>query len=142
MLAEHDRTLPPEFGRIEAFVGRGMFRDAVGVNARLVRKHGAADDALVERNRPARRAFNEPRDAEQRGRVDAGVASQQMPRAHDDLFERGVSGALAEAVDGRVRVGRARALRASVLAVASPRSSCAWISISMSTASRSLAMAS
>ena len=50
-----------------------------------------------------------------------------MLQRHDDLFERGIAGALAEAVDGAFDLARAGAARAaSELATARPRSLWQW----------------
>jgi hypothetical protein len=76
------------------------------------------------------------------GRVDAAVQRMQVPCGHHHLFQRGVAGALAQAVDGGAGMCGAGTHAASVLAVASPRSLWACISMPMSSALRSCGDAS
>ena len=69
-----------------------------------------ADDRLVVLHRERGHARDELRGAGQHGRVDAGKERHGVaarPDRHDDLFQRGVSGALAEPVDGAFDLPRA-----------------------------------
>lgn len=54
MLAQHQAVLAPHLARIEALVIGAMLEQSVNVDAGLVGKHGAADDALVSRYRTPR----------------------------------------------------------------------------------------
>src|SRR5262245_64349477 len=80
-----------------------MLEHAVLVNAALMGEGVAPDDGLVVWDRERGYARDESRCAREHGRVDAskerhGVAPR--PDGHDDFFQRGVAGALAEPVDG------------------------------------------
>ena len=87
-----------------------MFQHAVLVDAALVGEGVPPDDGLVVLHREVRRRGDEFRGAGQHGGVDAGGERQHVaPGAdrHDDLLERGVAGALADAVDGAFDLPRA-----------------------------------
>ncbi len=93
-------------------VGLGMLEHAVLVDAALVREGVAADDRLVVLHRKRGRRRDELRGARQHGRVDAGPVRQHVVahlHRHHDFFERGVAGALADAVDGAFDLPRAGA---------------------------------
>ena len=76
--------------------------NAVLVDARRVREGVGAHDGLVGLDVHARDAADEVARARELGGHDVGVGVQLLavhPDCHDDLLERGVAGALAQAVD-------------------------------------------
>ena len=83
-------------------VGRALLEHAVLVDARLVGEGVAADDRLVALDGQAGDRRDHPADRVEPLGLDAGgqavVVGPGLQR-HDDLFERGVAGALADAVD-------------------------------------------
>ncbi len=103
MLAHHERGLADAdaLGRHD-LVGLGILQHAVLVDAALVREGVPADDRLVvlhrERGdgRDALRGSRQHRGLDAR-RVRADVAAGLQ--RHDDLFQRRIAGALADAVD-------------------------------------------
>src|SRR5262249_11597986 len=73
------------------------------MNAAFVRKGIAADDCLVELYRKRSDRGDELRSARQHRRVDLRPIGQHVvahAHRHDDFLERGIAGALADAVDG------------------------------------------
>ncbi len=80
-----------------------MLEDAVLVDAGLVREGVLADHCLVVLHREGGDRRDELGGAHQHGRLDAGGVGQHVAAGadgHDDLFQRGVAGALAQPVDG------------------------------------------
>ena len=107
VLAHDDLTLEPHVLGGERLVVERVLDDAVGVDAALVGEHVGADDALPRRDRPRRGRRDVLAELAEAARVQAHVDLAEVLERHDDLFERRVAGALAEAVDGRVHVGGA-----------------------------------
>ena len=104
VLPEHDlRGLLADGGGVDDLVGLAVREDAVLVDAGLVREGVAPDDGLVVLDRVAGQAGHEPRRPGEllgaHADVDAGEEVAARADRHDDLLERGVAGALAEAVD-------------------------------------------
>ena len=92
------------------FVCQRIFKHAILVNSSLVRKRIAADDSLVRLHRNARDlrqhlAGLKELLAGNRGFISIAVGAD--PHRHDDLFQRGIAGALADAVDGALYLSRA-----------------------------------
>ena len=90
-------------GRVDDLVGVACLEDAVLVDAGAVREGVGADDGLVCLDVHARDAANQVRGAGELGGHDVGVGVELLAvhlDGHDDLLERGVAGALAQAVDG------------------------------------------
>ena len=115
VLAEHEVALgEADVGGLHDLEGRGLLEDAVLVDARLVGEGVAADDRLVGLHRVAGHVRDQPAGAgDLLGldlRLGVEVVAARADR-HDDLFERGVAGALADAVDGALDLGRAGAHR-------------------------------
>src|SRR5271157_5754630 len=90
-------------------VGRSLLEHAVLVNSRLVGEGVAADDRLVPLHEQAGDRRDHPADRVQtlgldtRGQPEVVVTRLQR---HDDLLERGVAGALADAVDRALHLPR------------------------------------
>ena len=83
-------------------VGRALLEHAVLVDARLVGEGVAAHDRLVALDGQAGDRREHPADRVEPLGLDAGrqaVVVEPGLQGHDDLFERGVAGALADAVD-------------------------------------------
>ena len=103
MLAHHQRgRLHPDVLGPHDLVGLGVLEHAVLVDAGLVGEGVLADDRLVVLDREGGDRRHQLRGAHQERRVDVGVEGQHVgagPDRHHDLLERGVAGALAEAVD-------------------------------------------
>ena len=85
------------------FVGGPVLDHAVLVNAGLVGERVVADDGFVALHHHAGQVRDEPAGRINLTRIDAGRVTAKCVLAglerHDGLFERGVAGALAEAVD-------------------------------------------
>ena len=107
MLADHDLALQPDVLGRERLVVERVLDDAVGVDAALVGEDVGAHDALPRRDRPRRRGGDVLAELAEAARVQAHVDLAEVLERHHDLLERGVAGALAEAVDGGVDVGGA-----------------------------------
>lgn len=85
------------------FVGAALFEDAILVDAATVGVGIRADDGLVSLDNHAAQLGNHARDREETVGFHTGFAAEHIfadEESHDDLFERGISGALADAVDG------------------------------------------
>ena len=108
VLADDDLALEPDVLGREGLVVERVLDDAVGVDAGLVREHVGADDRLPRRDRARRGGGDVLAELAEARRLQAQVDLAEVLERHDDLFEGGVAGALAEAVDGRVHVGRPR----------------------------------
>ena len=112
VLAEHqpgaggaDRFGPHDF------VGQLVLEHAVLVNAGFVRERIGADNRLVGRHRDADDRRQRVAGRHEALRVDAGAMGQGVGahlQRHHDFFERGIAGALADAVDGAFDLARAR----------------------------------
>ena len=93
---------PDRLGRHD-LVGQRVLDHAVLVDPRLVGERVAADDRLVRLDREAGQVAHEPRRRGDLLGLDAAGELRELRRArpegHDDLLERRVAGALAEAVD-------------------------------------------
>lgn len=90
-------------GRVDDFVGGSLFEDAVLVDATAVGVGVGADHRLVSLNHHAGVSGDQPGDGQELGGIDAGFKTEVIlanEEAHDDLFERGVASALANAIDG------------------------------------------
>ena len=84
-------------------VGRALLEHAVLVQAGGVGEGVAAYDRLVGGHQHAHVSADHAAGAEQLGGVDGGVGLVEVlsgAQGHDDLFQGGVAGALADAVDG------------------------------------------
>src|SRR3989344_5892027 len=93
------------------FVGLAFFDNPVLMDAGLVREGIGADNCLVRLHRKTGDARDQARGWHDLGGVDTRVAAEKTaPRTppHHDLLERGVAGALAEAIDGAFPLARAR----------------------------------
>ena len=101
---------PDRLGRHD-LVGQRVLDHAVLVDARLVGERVAADDRLVRLDREAGEVAHEPRRGGDLLGLDAAGELRELGRArpegHDDLLERRVAGALAEAVDRHLDLARA-----------------------------------
>ena len=106
VLAQHQAVLAPHLARVETLVIGAMLDQAVYVNAGLVGEDRAADDALIGGHRTPRRQRDQPRYFRKTLRIDAGFQAIKMVQRHYGFFQRRVAGALAQAVDGGVSVGR------------------------------------
>ncbi len=84
-------------------VGQRVLDDAVLVDPRFVGERVPADDRLVGLDREAGQVADQPAGGGQLLRRDTRAERRELGRSraqgHDDLFERGVAGPLAEAVD-------------------------------------------
>src|SRR5581483_7274023 len=103
VLAQHDTVgfHADRLGRHD-FVGDPVLEYAVLMDARLVREGVLADDGLVRLHQHARDVGERLAGTEQLFSYDAVLEGHQIlahAHRHDDLFERGVAGALADAVD-------------------------------------------
>src|SRR5690606_10512384 len=110
VLAQHQRRLgQADADWVHDLVRLAMLEDAVLVDARLVGEGVLADDGLVALDHDAGQRRDHAARRVQLGRVDAradAVIVAAGPQDHDDLFQRGVSGALADAVDGALDLAR------------------------------------
>ena len=101
----------PDRLRGHDLVGQRVLDDAVLVDARLVGEGVAADDRLVGLDREAGQVADQPRGRRDVLGLDAGAEIRELrrpgPQGHDDLLERRVAGALAEAVDRDLDLARA-----------------------------------
>ena len=92
-------------------VGQRVLEHAVLVDARLVGEGVAADDRLVGLDDEAGQVADQAAGGRDllRGHAAGEVRELRRPRAqrHDDLFQRGVAGPLAEPVDGHLDLSRA-----------------------------------
>src|SRR5690606_12020996 len=91
-------------------VGTAMLEHAVLVDARFVRERVRANDRLVARNRLAGDLRKQARRCVQALRADGAVQTPKMIAAHaqglDQLFKRGIAGALADAVYRALHLAR------------------------------------
>jgi hypothetical protein len=110
VLPEHDlRARGADVLAAHDLVGQAVGEHPVLVDPGLVGERVLADDGLVLLHRVAGEARDEPRGARQLTRVQPVVAAEQVrTRAdrHDDLLERAVPGALADAVDRDLDLAR------------------------------------
>ena len=115
MLAQHQRrAVDADVFRAHDFVGLAVGQHAVLVNAGLVGKRVVADNRLVARHEAADHRGKLARYRIELARVDAGVQAEQVAagfQRHDDFFQRGISGALADAADRAFDLARAGAYR-------------------------------
>ena len=91
-------------------VGLDVLDHAVLVDAALVLEGVAADDRLVVLHGEVGHRRDQPRGPHQHLGIDAGRVGQHVAARldrHDDLFERGVAGPLADAVDRAFDLARA-----------------------------------
>ena len=101
VLAERQRHRQAELARVDDLVGRDVLEQPVLVDAGLVRERVRADDRLVRRHRVVREPLDEARGRADLRDVDVRVRLQGIAahaHRHHDLLERGVAGALADAV--------------------------------------------
>src|SRR2546421_7963512 len=104
MFAQHETYAVPS-NRLGAhdLVGEPVLEHAILVDSGLVGEGIGADDRLVGWHIDADAFRDETRDAGKLARLDIGVESEEgaarMER-HHDFLERGVAGALTDAVDG------------------------------------------
>jgi hypothetical protein len=105
----HARPAQPDRLRRHDLIGAALLEDPVHVDARLVRERVGADDGLVGLDHESGQLGHQLAGAIDFLRVDVcvqpvGTAVGEEVGAgvdrHDDFFERGVSGPLAEPVDG------------------------------------------
>src|SRR3990167_5397819 len=92
------------------FVSLALFDDAVLVDAGLVREGVRAHDRLVRLHRKTSDTRDQARSRHDLGGVKPRVAREDIAartHRHDHFLERGVAGALAEAVDGAFHLARA-----------------------------------
>jgi hypothetical protein len=126
VLAHHQRGLLHADGlRRHDLVGLGVLEHAVLVDAGLVGEGVAADDRLVELHRErvaAETSFEARVSMVVSILVQNGNTSLRTLHRHHDLFERGVAGPLADAVDGAFDLPRAAVHAGSEFATAMPRS--------------------
>ena len=112
VLAEHDRVAAqPDGGGVHDLVGGALLQHAVLVDAGLVRERVAPDDRLVRLHLVAGQSRDQPARARDLGRLDARPQTEaRLARAqqHHDLLQRGVAGALADAVDRALDLAAAR----------------------------------
>ena len=96
-----DRLVEPDVLRIDDLVGLAVFQYAVLVDARRVGEGIAADDRLVGLHGHVHQARHQVRGLGDELCIDIGVDGELLVAAqgHDDLFERSVAGAFADAVD-------------------------------------------
>ena len=97
-------------GRVDDLVGVAGLEHAVLVDARAVGEGVGAHDGLVGLHVDAGDGAHELARARELGRHDVGVGVELglvHADGHDDLLERGVAGALAQAVDGALDLGGA-----------------------------------
>ena len=102
VVGPHDLVRPP------------ILQHAVLMNPGLVRERVPADDGLVGLNTLSGEFGEQLAGGEELLRLDAGGHRHQVRsdlRDHDDFFERGVAGALADAVDRALDLPHARANR-------------------------------
>ena len=130
VLAEDQLALrEPDLLRPHDLVGLAVLEHAVLVDAGLVREGVLADDRLVPLHVQAGDLRDEPaRRVEPLG-LDAGARPEDVlarPERHHDLLERGVAGALADAVDRALDLPRALHHAARLFATARPRSLWQW----------------
>src|SRR5262249_10221008 len=92
-------------------VGLLVLEDAVLVNAALMGKGVGADNRLVGLYRHSGAGGDQARYARQLSRIDVGIESILRTRAqrHDHFFQGAISRALADAIDGHLRLTRAGA---------------------------------
>ena len=111
VLAHHQvRAALPDVLGPHDLVGAGVLQHAVLVDAALVGEGVLADDRLVELHRKAGDRRDVAAGAGDVLGVDAGAEGQAVAahlQRHDDLFERGVAGPLADAVDRHLDLARA-----------------------------------
>ena len=111
VLAQHQVVGTDAHGfRREDFIGLLIGQDAVLVDAALVEEGILAHDGLVQGRGLADDIIDGLAGAVNLGGVDAGGGVEDIgagAQGHDHLFERGVAGPLAQAVDGAFDLGRA-----------------------------------
>ncbi len=105
--------MPTSSGFMISYVLR-LLEHAVLVDARLVRERVLADDGLVPLHLVAGNERELPAGRAEQPRVDAGREAVKVlagAERHHHLFEGGVAGPLADAVDGALHLPRAFAQR-------------------------------
>src|SRR5581483_6617954 len=112
VLAEDDlAALLADLGGVDDLVGRALGQHAVLVNAGLVGEGVSSHDRLVVLDRITSEAADEAARAGQLLRVHLRVEAVELVGAdlqrHGDFLERGVAGALAEAVDADLHLAGA-----------------------------------
>src|SRR5688572_5182151 len=103
------RLLCSDQMRVDDLVGGALLEHAVLVDAAGVRVGVGPDDRLVALDHHAGELGNHARGLDQKGGVDAGLDVEKVLADHeggDDLFERGVAGPLADAVEGDLDLAR------------------------------------
>ena len=113
-LAEHQRAAGAHLGGLHDLEGAAVLEHAVLVDAGVVREGVGADHRLVGLHHHAGELGDQPRGAVQLGVVELRGHAEHLgvqPRRHGHLLERGVAGALADAVDARLDLARAGADR-------------------------------
>ena len=92
-------------------IGLDMLEHAVLMDAAFMAEGVLADDGLVVLDRKAGDVGHQLGGARQHGGVDVGGEGHDVLahlQRHHDLFQRGIAGALADAVDGAFHLARAR----------------------------------
>src|SRR5437868_569928 len=113
MLAEHEiDSIPPHRVGAHDLVRQTILDYPILVYPRLVRKSVGANDRLVGRHVDSDALRHKPRSRRQLSRLDARVQTEVRlpgPERHHYFLERGITRALADAVDGAFGLSRARA---------------------------------
>ena len=111
VLAQHQLALGQADGlRLHDLVGQRVLHHAVLVDAGLVREGVGADDRLVRLDRHAGVRADQAAGADDLGGVDVRVQPVDLRpgvQRHHHLFQRGVAGPLADAVDRHLDLPRA-----------------------------------
>src|SRR5690606_9061950 len=106
---QHAGVAPDQFG-VHDLVGRAMLDDAVLMDTGLVREGVLPDYRLVGRHHHTGVAHHQLADAGDLAGVDADVYAVMVlasEQGHGHLLEGGVARPFADAVDGRLDLGRA-----------------------------------
>src|SRR5579862_3437103 len=93
--------------RIDDLVGGALLKDAVLVDARRVREGVGSDDGLVRLDKDSRHGGNHAAGFVDFLRADVvldAVVVEACGDCHYDLFQRGIAGALANAIDGTLNL--------------------------------------
>ena len=91
------------------FISLAVLQHAVLVNAAFMRKGILADNRLIVLNRKPGNGRDIAAGAGDMGRVDRGLIRQAISphlERHDDFFQRGITGPLAQAIDGAFDLAR------------------------------------
>ena len=126
VLAEHELVgIPAHILGTHDLVGFAMLEHAVLVDARFVGEGVGADDGLVRLDRIAGDLRHQFGGGDDLGRIDPALDREDVgagAHCHHDLFERGVAGAFAQAVDGAFDLAGACHHRCQRVETARPRS--------------------